>query len=253
MRPPDLAPDPGIAPAVAVRSEPASHASVAVAGSDRHARHQLVWAPEGALAIQTSDNDWVIAPTHALWIPAGVVHTGRVLRPGRIYLVYIDPLDCPLPWTRTTGLAVEPLMRELIPYLARPELTGEPRRRAEALLYDMLEPAILTTIHVPLPRDPRAREVADALIDDPADDRDLGAWGLEVGASIRTLARLFSAETGMTFTQWRAQVRMRAALGLLADGLPVATVARRVGYRPSAFVTAFGRITGQTPGAQPHR
>jgi len=245
----DLAPRPGVAPAVAVWTQLASAEAVTTLGADRHARHQLVWAPDGTLAMQVSGDDWVIAPTRALWIPAGVVHTGRVLRPGRIFLVYVDPLECPIRWTAPTGLAVEPLTRELIAHLAREDLDEARRRHAETMLFDVLEPAAVTTIHVPLPRDPRAREVADALIDRPDDDRDLGAWGLEAGASLRTLARLFPAETGMTFTEWRTQVRMRAALRLLADGTPVSTVARRVGYRsPSAFATAFRRVTGQAPG-----
>jgi AraC-like DNA-binding protein len=109
-------------------------------------------------------------------------------------------------------------MRELIAYLGNEELAAGSRRLAEALLFDLLEPAPIAMLHVPLPSDPRARDLADALINAPDDDRDLGAWGLEVGASIRTLSRLFTAETGMSFAQWRAHVRMRAALELLADG-----------------------------------
>ena len=45
-----------------------------------------------------------------------------------------------------------------------------------------------------------------------------------VGASGRTLARLFAAETGLTFAAWRAQVRLRVALELLAEGVPVAAI-----------------------------
>jgi AraC-like DNA-binding protein len=53
----------------------------------------------------------------------------------------------------------------------------------------------------------------------------------------------------MTFGTWRTQVRLLASLPLLAAGMPVATVARRVGYAtPSAFVAAFRRVTGTTPG-----
>jgi AraC-like DNA-binding protein len=71
-----------------------------------------------------------------------------------------------------------------------------------------------------------------------------------VGASPRTLRRLLLAETGLTFGQWRAQARVRAAVAHLAAGLPVSVVARRVGYQtPSAFVHAFRRLTGTTPGA----
>jgi AraC-like DNA-binding protein len=44
--------------------------------------------------------------------------------------------------------------------------------------------------------------------------------------------------------------RLQAALDRLAAGEPVGNVARSVGYEtPSAFVAAFRRQTGQTPGA----
>jgi AraC-like DNA-binding protein len=59
---------------------------------------------------------------------------------------------------------------------------------------------------------------------------------------------LFDAETGMSFGRWRTQARMRAALELLAEGAPVTTVARRVGYvTPSAFVAVFRRAFGVSP------
>ena len=54
----------------------------------------------------------------------------------------------------------------------------------------------------------------------------------------------------MTFGRWRTQVRLRAALPLLAEGVPVAATARRVGYAtPSAFVAVFRKVTGESPGA----
>ncbi|WP_438453420.1 helix-turn-helix transcriptional regulator, partial [Streptomyces asiaticus] len=68
-------------------------------------------------------------------------------------------------------------------------------------------------------------------------------------SGVRTLSRLFLAETGLTFSQWRTRVRVRAAVGHLATGASVKTTARAVGYRkPSAFIAAFQRVTGQTPG-----
>ncbi len=45
------------------------------------------------------------------------------------------------------------------------------------------------------------------------------------GASSRTLARLFEVETGMSFSHYRRQVQMQAAVGMLASGLPVGEVA----------------------------
>jgi AraC-like DNA-binding protein len=118
------------------------------------------------------------------------------------------------------------------------------------VLLDLLEPVEAATIDVPMPSDPRAVAVAEALLAAPADPRSLAAWGRGVGAAGRTLARLFDAETGMSFGRWRTNVRLRAAMLLLAEGEPVAVVAHRVGYAtPSAFIAAFRRQLGATPGA----
>ena len=108
----------------------------------------------------------------------------------------------------------------------------------------------VTTIQVRLPSAVIARRVAEALRADPADRRTLREWGREVGASERTLARAFAAETGVPFGRWRTLLRLQAALSMLAAGEPVSRVSGRVGYdTPSAFVAAFRRETGQTPGA----
>ena len=100
----------------------------------------------------------------------------------------------------------------------------------------------------PLPLDDRARRVADSLLADVTDNRSLAAWGRTVGASARTLARLFVAETGMGFERWRTSARLAAALPLLAGGAAVSATAYAVGYAStSAFVAAFRREIGVTP------
>ena len=64
----------------------------------------------------------------------------------------------------------------------------------------------------------------------------------------RTLARMFTAETGMTFGAWRQQARLLRALELMAAGQPVTTVALDVGYEsPSAFIAMFRRALGVSP------
>ncbi|GAA3113545.1 hypothetical protein GCM10020254_69860 [Streptomyces goshikiensis] len=72
------------------------------------------------------------------------------------------------------------------------------------------------------------------------------------GAGERTLSRLFRAELGMTFPQWRTQLRLHQALRLLAVGTPVTAVAHRCGWSSaSAFIDVFRRAFGHTPGAHP--
>ncbi|MEW6475962.1 MAG: helix-turn-helix transcriptional regulator [Actinomycetota bacterium] len=215
-----------------------------------HEHHQFLWAPDGAVTIQTEDIDWLAPPTIGLWVPAGVRHSAGSDQPFRLYSLYFEPADCPFRWEATTPLAVTPLARELIIHLDNPELAADARERAQAVLYDCLAPLSLATLQIPMPADPRARQVAESILANPGDGRDLAHWAQQVGAGERTLTRVFTAETGMPFTQWRLHVRVRAAMQLLATGTSVGVTARTVGYRTaSAFVQAFSRVTGSTPAA----
>jgi AraC-like DNA-binding protein len=220
-----------------------------VAGEHQHREHMLAWAGTATITLRTGTRDWLIPPTHGFWLPARTSHTVEVLRPGHAHVVMLEPADCPISWAEPTGVLITPLIRELILHLDRHPERDQARQHAEALLLALVDPVPSTTFHVPLPEDPRIRQIADALIADPADPRDLAAWARDVNAGIRTITRLFSAETGMTFAQWRTHVRIRAALTHLAQRTPVGATARAVGYRkPAAFSAAFHRITGQHPG-----
>ncbi|MEU2217688.1 MULTISPECIES: AraC family transcriptional regulator [Streptomyces] len=218
-------------------------------GRHWHTTHQLAWAERGVIAVRALGNTWVLPPTMALWIPAGTEHATGASGPVLGRSLWCRPDRCPVDWSVPTVVGVPPLLRELIVYLADDGLSADARQRAEAVALDQLVPLSVATVLAPLPRDPRARHVARALRAHPADDRTLAQWGAEVGASARTLARAFAAETGLPFGQWRTRVRLQAAMPLLAGGATVAATAARVGYAsPSAFVAAFRRVVGVPPG-----
>lgn len=213
-----------------------------------HHEHQLAWSPEGVLVVRTRAGSYVLPPTRALWIPAGTSHETQASGAAVLRSVYVRTGNCPIAWDRPTPVGVSPLLRELIPHLEDP-LPTEQRLRAEALLFDLLAPLEVAAVDIRLPEDERAYRVAEALLSDPGDGRTLEAWGRQVGASSRTLARAFLAETGLSFGRWRTLARLQAALLQLAEGRAVGLVASRVGYRtPSAFVAAFRAHTGVTPG-----
>lgn len=215
-----------------------------------HDDHQLAWAPTGVLMVRTAETAWVLPPTRALWIPAGIRHETLSTSSATMQAVYVRPHLCPISWADCKPVAAGALLAELIGYLEDPELDPEARVRAEAVVVDLLQPVTMTTIDVPMPQEERAREVADALRQDPSDNRTLAEWGHEIGASERTLARGFLADTGLSFGRWRVRLRLSAALLDLASGAAVGTVARAVGYEStSAFVAAFRRETGVTPAA----
>jgi AraC-like DNA-binding protein/quercetin dioxygenase-like cupin family protein len=215
-----------------------------------HPVHQLAWAEHGLLTVRTEVSTWVLPPSLALWIPEGTPHATGATAPSHMRSPYIWPEHSPVAWPEPTVIAVSGLLRELIKYLALESPGDQPRRRAEAVLLDLLTPVDVRTLRIRLPSDPRARQVAEALLREPSDPRTLDNWAKEVAASSRTLARLFHSETGFSFSRWRKHARLQAALPMLAQGVPVATVAHRVGYAtPSAFGAAFRSGLGVSPAA----
>lgn len=214
-----------------------------------HPEPMLTWSSSATLIGTVADRDWLIPPGYGLWVPGCIEHSGAVLHAGEMLTIAFAPGRFPLGWGEPTSFAVGPLLGELITHLHRAGPDNPSRPAAETLMFQMLEPLPEHHLHVTMPADPRARAVAERLIARPGDDRDLAAWADHVHTSVRTLSRLFIAETGLSFGAWRTQARIRAAVQMLAEGKPVNATARAVGYRkPSAFIAAFRRTTGHTPG-----
>ena len=230
----------------------------------RHPQHQIAWAARGVIAVEAAGGQWVLPPSRALWIPGGTAHRTGTSDGAALRGIFVEPERCPVRFAAPTLLRVGRLLHELFDHLTDGEFetdsaTGElrtrsrhetdRRRRAEAVIFDLLEPIDVIPVGAPMPSDPRARIVADALLREPADDRTLARFAPHAAASPRTLARLFLTETGITFGQWRTRIRLAASLPLLADGLPLARIAERIGYASaSAYVAAFRRAVGVSPG-----
>ncbi|WP_424217677.1 AraC family transcriptional regulator (plasmid) [Streptomyces sp. BI20] len=225
------------------------------AGADiephRHDDHQLVYAARGVLTVTTGIGTWVAPANRAVWVPAGTVHAHRAHGPIDLHLVGVPASRRALDPGRPVVVTVDGLLRELIlTYTREPATAGPERRRLFEVLLDRLTLSPEQPLHLASPTEPRLRRLCEILIADPADPRTLDALGREVGASARTLTRLFTADTGMTFTRWRTQLRLHRALILLAEGRTVTAVAHACGWATTgAFIDAFRGVFGHTPGA----
>ena len=216
----------------------------------RHDQPQLVYPADGLLAVTTGRGTWIAPPHRAVWIPAGAEHHHRSYgnTDMRALLFAADPAagqrDEP------AVIAVSGLLRELILALtgtaARPEAA---RQRLLRVTLDQLLESPEQPLHLPEPRDDRLQAVAALLHAEPDDRSTLAELGQRVGASERTLSRLFRDSFTMTFREWRAQLRVHHALTLLADGHSITYTSAACGWaNPSSFIDAFTRIVGQTPG-----
>ena len=216
-----------------------------------HGWDQLIFASEGVMTIRTAEGAWVVPPHRAVWVPAGVEHAVRVSGFVSMRTLYfVDGLVDTL--RKCCVVQVSPLLRELILHAVE---CGplDARKQAQAhligVILEQMRELPVVPLHLPWPRDRRARSVADSLREDPGDTRSLAALCRGVGAGKRTIERLFHDETGMTFGQWRKQARLLRALPLLASGESVTRVALDVGYdSTSAFISMFKSALGTTPG-----
>lgn len=220
---------------------------------DEHAHPwpQVVFAERGALAVFVADRQWIV-PTHrALWVPSGMAHVVESV--GEVWLrtLYLRPTSGVRSAQGICVLDVGPLLRELILESVRRGAVDEdgPQLHLVGLLEDQLDRASTMKLALPLPKDLRARRVAERALANLQQAKTLANLADGCGASPRTLERLFLAETGLSFGQWRQQARLQFAIRRLAESAEVATVALECGYASvSAFVSMFRQALGDTPG-----
>lgn len=218
----------------------------------QHSRAQLLYASSGVMTVKTNNGIWVVPPLRAVWIPAHTRHQIEVAGHLSMRTLYIDPTFFPGPSEGCCVIAVSPLLKELILYAVDlPRLyplEGQEERLLTVIL-DQISNMSTAPLELQIPVDARLKKIYKRLSNSPGNNRTLEDWGKIVGATGRTLARHFRLETGMSFVQWRQQIRILEALKLLGRKEPVTTVAIELGYdSPSAFISMFKKALGKTPG-----
>ncbi len=110
-----------------------------------------------------------------------------------------------------------PLLRELILRAVQgPPHADNPL--IQQLMLEELASLENLPLHIPMPTDRRLQNICLALLDTPDHPNTLEDWAQQVGASSRTLARLFQRQLKMSFNAWRQQLRLMEALPRLLAG-----------------------------------
>ena len=203
------------------------------------------------MTVTTLLASYVVPPQRSVWMPAGVQHRIDARSDVSMRTLYIDTQSVKSLPEGVCILHVTPLLRELIisVVLEQPNYPPNgPVSRIMLVILDQIRTLPTVSLALPMPTDSRALRIAKMLIDNAADKRDLDQWSSEVGASKRTLGRLFTAQTGMSFRAWRQQRRVLRAIELLATGESVTNIGLELGYdNTSAFIAMFRRCLGTTP------
>jgi AraC-like DNA-binding protein/mannose-6-phosphate isomerase-like protein (cupin superfamily) len=213
-----------------------------------HAWGQATFALDGVLRVTVGNSTWIVPPSRAIWIPPAVTHEVEMLSRARLRVLYVHAERTPFAGNECEVIEVSELLRALIVALGEAEADSERETLLSALLLDELTRSPAHPIRVALPEDKRLRALCELLIREPGSSLTLDGWAAKVGASARTLSRLFERELGMGFQQWRQQVRLAHAALLVSRGIPLANVAAELGYTSqSAFSAMFKKTFGKSP------
>lgn len=265
-----------------------------------HPWAQVAFSATGVMRLTADRGTYLVPPSRAVWIPAGVVHAVNVVEDCELRTLYLHqpagrcgpavagaadaagadgapgagsgrarPRDGgPSPddgtpwhaddaiWRRCRVLEVSDLLRQLVLALPTGPDDAQPpddtllqrERLIGALVRDELQRARPVRLGIDLPQDKRLRALCEAVLEDPVRHATLADWSRDIGASERTVARLFRQELGSSFVQWRQQVLLARALTLAARRTPMSRIAAELGYAsPSAFSAMVRRSVGAPP------
>ncbi|WP_334000026.1 helix-turn-helix transcriptional regulator [Burkholderia gladioli] len=217
----------------------------------QHRRGQVFCIESGCVHVRTPHGSWLLPPHRAGWIPPGVPHKVSISGALSGWSVAIAPAASRTlpaePCVIATTELMAALVRRAVSWYGHDTLSAEETRISRVLL-DEIRRAPHEPLHLPMPADRRLLKIARRILAQPHEGRTLEDWAQWGGLSARTLSRLFQAETGTSFAQWRQQARLTLALERLAGGAPVANVADALGYAtPSNFIAMFRRAFGDSP------
>jgi AraC-like DNA-binding protein len=216
-----------------------------------HRRAQLLHAIAGTMVVLTDNGSWILPPHRALWIPAGVSHEVHCRGHVSLRTLYIEPEACAGFNNTCHVMTVSKLLNELIlEAISLPleyDLSGR-EGRLMALLLDEVQRMDILPHQVPMPRTKSLVDVCSRIMRDPSIEAKLDGLAKNTGMARRTFTRRFREETGISFAQWKQQVRLLDAVARLSEGQSVTSVALDVGYEsPSAFAAVFRKAFSTSP------
>ncbi|KAB0288034.1 AraC family transcriptional regulator [Vibrio fortis] len=218
-------------------------------GLHQHQKGQLLYAPHGCITLTLEQAICILPPTKAVWIPPGTVHRAQMTNVVAYRSIYFDVGEFSCPDTITT-VDVDELLKALINRMALWDWDIESERTGKAteLFWEEFYNAQTQSLVLPLPQDRRLTRFHQQVPKPEFLPPSLTELADQSGASTKTMSRIFKAETGMSYQDWRQQWRLMKAIELLATPLPVSEVAHQLNFSSdSAFIAFFKQQTGKTP------
>lgn len=219
-------------------------------GMHHHQKAQLLYAPQGCMTITLDGMRCVLPPTRAAWIPAAVEHCAEMRQVVEYRSLYFAPHLTAHLENRVKIIEVTPLLQALIERMSfwcwdKPNAEMQ---NTHALFFEELALAREERLVLSMPTDRRLTAWLASLVEGEGIAPLLNVLSEQVGASSKTISRIFIKETGMSYQDWRQQWRLQQAILRLAGSSQVNDVAYQLGFSSdSAFIAFFKQQTGKTP------
>ncbi len=218
-------------------------------GMHEHKKGQLLYAPQGCMTFALDNSICILPPTKAVWIPPHTSHRAVMTNVVAYRSLYFDcsKYNCP---DEIVMIEVNDLLKALIDKMALWEWDIEETKTqaTSTLFWEEFYQAKQFEFSLPLPSDRRLTGFRKAMTKGDFIAPELNQLSQTVGASSKTITRLFKAETGMSYQDWRQQWRLLKAIELLCEERQVSDVAHCLEFSSdSAFIAFFKKQTGQTP------
>ncbi|WP_409524468.1 helix-turn-helix domain-containing protein [Nitrincola sp. MINF-07-Sa-05] len=223
-----------------------------------HDELQIVYANSGSMHVRTQGQASIVNPLRAVIIPPGLEHEIHMSGQTEMASLYVGDLEHSPLLDGVCSVMVSPMIKQLlltaIDRSAQPSFSPARNVHLLGLLFEEMHNCQHNKdCRVPgisIPKDRRAALVCEKVLADPVAHASLDVLADQVGASSRTISRIFRRELGLTFSEWRQQVQINFAVNALQQGQPVSDIAFDLGYSSvSAFSYAFRKQTGHSPSA----
>lgn len=221
-----------------------------------HRWHQIIFPVTGLLQSKVNNESVILPHNSLLFVPAYTEHSSIAVTATTFLALYLNPSHYQEYDALPKSCLVTPFLKALILLFFSPD---ELPKNEEAIthllrvLRDQIASAKKYDIPLLIPKDKRLLAIFTHLTHHPDCHFTLKMWASRVGASERTLSRLFAKEFQQSFSLWRQNIRLVLSLKLLASSLSVHHVALTLGYASdSAYIHAFKHCFGKTPNQYRH-
>lgn len=217
----------------------------------RHEWGQFVYATHGVMVVETPRHRYIVPPEQGVWLLPLVEHEVWSLTHVSLTSFYIATEMLGHMPEESGVLDISPFLKVLIDearFFSDDYAWEDTQGLHLRLILHTLSKAPAAVFQLPFPSDKRLVTMLDSIHQTPSNKDSLEQWGKIVGASSRTLSRLFKRETGLHYSEWRQRLTIQLAIRKLAEGNTIANVAHELGYdSPSAFTYMFREKTGLRP------